>query len=99
MDTLKELQKAFMPNKEEDWIDKERKLMNDIVNYTCSQNGSSPIQGYEASAVLTFLDKPAEEVKEILKIDTMDTKELQTLMYALAPKVKKFGNFMTTKTF
>jgi len=95
MDTIKELQKAFMQDREKDWIDKERKLMNDIVNYTCSQNGTSPIQGYEASAVLAFLDKPAAEVKDLLQINDMDEKDLETLMYALAPKVKKFGNFMT----
>lgn len=95
MDTLKGLQNAFMQNKEKDWFDKERKLMNDVVKYTCAQKGTSPIQGYEASEVLAFLDRPAAEVRELLQITDMDEKELETLMYALAPKVKKFGNFMT----
>lgn len=95
MDTLRDLKNAFNQDKEKEWMDKERKLMKDIVNYTCSQNGTSPIQGYEASAVLAFLDKPASEVKELLQITDMDEKDLETLMYALAPKVKKFGNFMT----
>ncbi|WP_099466693.1 hypothetical protein [Konateibacter massiliensis] len=95
MDTLRELQNAFKKDVDKEWVDKERKLMNDIVNYTCTQNGTSAIQGYEAKAVLEFLDKPAVEVKELLQIEDMDVKDLQTLMYALAPKVKKFGNFMT----
>lgn len=95
MDTLKALQNAFKQDKEQDWFDKERKLMNDVVNYTCAQKGTSPIQGYEASDVLAFLDRPAAEVKELLHIEDMDEKDLQTLMYSLAPKVKKFGNFMT----
>jgi hypothetical protein len=95
MDTLKALQNAFMQDKEQDWFDKERKLMNEVVNYTCAQKGTSPIQGYEASDVLAFLDRPAAEVKELLHIEDMNERDLQTLMYSLAPKVKKFGNFMT----
>lgn len=95
MNNLKDLQNAFMQEKDKAQIDRERKLMNDIINYTCSQKGTSPIQGYESSAVLAFLDKPAAEVKELLQINDMDVKDLETLMYALAPKVKKFGNFMT----
>ncbi len=95
MDALRGLQNAFKIDKEQDWFDKERKLMNDVVNYTCSLKGTSPIQGYEASEVLAFLDKPAAEVKQLLKLDDMEEKDLETLMYSLAPKVKKFGNFMT----
>ncbi|MFA9378456.1 MAG: hypothetical protein ACERKZ_17175 [Lachnotalea sp.] len=95
MDALRGLQNAFSKDKEKEWFDKERKLMNDVVKYVCAQKGISPIQGYESSEVLVFLDKPAAEVKNLLQIDDMDEKELQTLIYALAPKVKKFGNFMT----
>lgn len=95
MDALRGLKTAFKLDKEQDWIEKERKLMNEVVKYTCSLKGTSPIQGYEASEVLAFLDKPAAEVKELLQITDMDEKDLETLMYSLAPKVKKFGNFMT----
>jgi len=96
IDTLKGLQDAFKKvDKEQDWVDKERKLMNEVVKYTCSLKGTSPVQGYDAAEVLEFLDKPAAEVKQLLHIEDMSEKDLQTLMYSLAPKVKKFGNFMT----
>lgn len=94
MDALEELRKAFSQEKEQNRFDKERQLMNDVVKYTCSLKGTSPVQGYEAEEVLDFLQKPATEVKELLNYE-MDERDLQTLMYSLAPKVKKFGNFMT----
>lgn len=94
MDALEGLQKAFRDDEQTERFEKERKLMTEVVKYTCTKKGLNPIQGYDPQDVIEFLSKPIPEIKKLLNYD-MDEIELRNLVYSLAPKVKKFGNFMT----
>lgn len=94
MDTIEELKKAFLGEKqaEAQGVEKERILMNDVINITCASTDESAVQGYDPDLVLEFLAKPIPEIKAALGYE-MDELELRKLVYSLTPKVKKFGNF------
>lgn len=94
MDTIEELRRAFLGEKvaEEEWFEKEKVLMKDVINITCASYNSSAVQGYDPDRVLNFLSKPIPEIKKELGYE-MEELELRNLVYSLIPKVKKFGNF------
>lgn len=94
-----DIKKAFerdAQKAEEKFVANEQKLLKSIANYICSQKGMSTIQGYQPEEIMDFLSKPVSEIKTCIGGDwlSMEDKDLETLIYSLAKKVKKSGNLL-----
>ncbi|MBQ6889111.1 MAG: hypothetical protein IJN54_16545 [Lachnospiraceae bacterium] len=76
---------------EENFFEREQKLLKNITIYLCEQKGVSPLQGYNPDEAIAFLDKPVDEIKNCLGGDwtSISNDQMETLIYSLSKKVKK----------
>ena len=81
---------------ENDFAERERRLLKHITIYLCEKKGVSPLQGYAPNEAIAFLDKPVAEIKGCLGGEwaEMNNVDLEPLVYSLSKKVKKSGNII-----
>ena len=94
-----DLKKAFerdAQKAENDFFEREQRLLKHVTIYLCEKKGVSPLQGYAPNEAIAFLDKPVSEIKECLGDEwaSMNDIDLEPLVYSLSKKVKKSGNII-----
>ena len=69
----------------------EQTLLESIAKYLAKTKGTSALQGYDTDEMLSFLQKPASEIKTLIGGEwaELDDSKLDTLIYSLIKKVKK----------
>ena len=97
---LNELKKAFereLRKEEESAVENEQNLLKAITIYLCNQKGVSPVLGYKPEEIISFLDKPMEEIKACVGGEwaSMPNEKFETLIYTLSKKVKKADKLTT----
>lgn len=81
---------------EENFVEKEQRLLKSVTIYLCEKKGVSPLQGYNPDEAIAFLNKPISEIKSSLGGDwsTLNDSDMETLVYSLEKKVKKSGKII-----
>lgn len=81
---------------ENNFLEREQRLLKHITIYLCEQKGVSPLHGYAPDETIAFLDKPVSEIKTCLGGEwaEMNEVDLEPLIYSLSKKVKKSGNII-----
>lgn len=95
-----DLKKAFereLNKEEENFVADEQKLLKDIANNLSSRKGLSALQNYSPEEVLTFLDRPINEIKECIGSEwaNVEDSHFENLVYSLSKKVKMSGNILS----
>ncbi len=93
-----DLKRAFareLNKKAEDFLSNEERLLSSIAKHLGGSKVESVVQGYNTEEVLSFLEKPIPEIKEIIggEWKDMSDADVETVIYSLSKKVKKSADF------